>query len=150
MSSDTLQNDIEQSIHSLFGLANELTWNKLSTNCKFILTEIKVDENNFHELGLVKKIENEKKQPVTLQEIMPTLQKLYDNLYDINLYIYKATKDMTVIEIRYYPKSSFDKDILRAVINNPPMLHCKVSIPSWLSDEKERFDINWEHNKSSD
>lgn len=86
-----------------------------------------------------------KKDPVTLIELMPRLQSLYDNLYDINLHIYRATKGMTVIDFRYYLKSSLDVDYRPNVLHNPPMLHCKVSFPPWLPDKKEKFDINWEH-----
>ncbi|HMK25209.1 MAG TPA: hypothetical protein VK483_04200 [Chitinophagaceae bacterium] len=147
MTSHSLKNELEEAIPRLLDMAKELTWNKLSDNFKFILTEIKDSQENFYEQRRLRKIENDKKIPVTLQELMPTLQKLYENFYDINLQIYKSTRAMTVIDIRYYPQSSLDEDYRRKVINNPPMLHSKVSIPPWCSDRKEKFDINWEHNQ---
>src|SRR5450432_258217 len=147
MGPDTLENAIENAIPSLFGLANKLTWNKLSTNCKFIITEIKDSEINFHDLRRLNKIENDKKIPATLQELMPILQKLYFNFYDINLQIYKANKHVSIIDIRYYSKSSLDKEYHEKVRNNVPMLHCKVPTPPWTISKKKKFDINWEHNK---
>ena len=122
-----------------------MTWNKISDNCKFILTEIKDSQDNFHVQRKLNKIENDKKVPVALTELMPTLQRLYDNLYDINLHIYRATNSMTIIDFRYYPKLSLDQDYREKVLQKPPMLHCKDIMPPWLSDKKEKFDINWEH-----
>ena len=145
MTSDNLQHDLEEAIPKLLEIAKELTWNKLSDNYKFILTEISSSEEIFHEQRILQKRENDKKIPVTIQELMPILQKLYYNIYDINLYVYRSTKKMTVIDIRYYSKSSLDEDYKRMVINNSPMIHCKVSMPAWLSDKQEKFDINWEH-----
>src|SRR6218665_1075452 len=82
---------------------------------------------------------------MSLTELMPTLKKLYNNFYDINLHIYKSTRSITIIDFRYYLKSSLDQDFRLKVLDNPPMLHCKVAYPPWLSDKKEKFDINWEH-----
>lgn len=126
-------------------MARELSWNKISDNCKFILSEIKNSEENFHVQRVSIKKENDKKVPIIFSEIMLPLQNLYDNLYDINLHIYKADRHLTVIDIRYYPKSSLDPDYRQKVIQNPPMLHCKVAQPPWLTDKKEKFDINWEN-----
>jgi hypothetical protein len=147
MTADTLKNELEEIIPRLFEIAKELTWNTLSNNCKFILSEIKNNEGNFHDQQLKRIIENDRKNPGTLQELMPTLQKLYDNFYDINLHIYKSTKTLTIIDICYYLKSSLDEDYRPKVINNSPMLHCKVSLPPGHSDKEGKFDINWEHKK---
>jgi hypothetical protein len=145
MTSNTLQKEIEEAVPKLLKLARELTWNEISDNCKFILTEIKDSQENFHVQRVLRKKENDKKVPVTLGELMPTLQSLYDNFYDINLHIYRATKSVTVIDFRYYPKSSLEQEYRQKVLHNAPMLHCKVATPPWLFEKKEKFDINWEH-----
>ncbi|HEV7329989.1 MAG TPA: hypothetical protein VGN63_03020 [Flavisolibacter sp.] len=145
MTKDTLQKEIEEAVPKMLDLARDLSWNKISNNCKFILTEIKDSQENFHIQRVLRKRENDKKVPVTFQEIMSQLQNLYDNLYDINLHLYRAKKRLTIVDIRYYPKSSLAPDYRQKVIHNPPMLHCKVAQPPWLSDKKEKFDINWEH-----
>jgi hypothetical protein len=93
----------------------------------------------------LRKKENDKKVPLTLIELMPALHSLYDNFYDINLHIYKAEKNMTIIDFRYYPKSSLDPNYRLKVLHNPPLFHCKVAHPPWLADRKKKFDINWEH-----
>lgn len=145
MTQSTLEKEILSAVPNLLEMARALTWNSISENYKLILTEIKNKEENFQVQSQIRKKENNKKVPVTLSELIPTLQSLYHNLYDINLHIYRAAKNLTVIEICYYPKSSLDSDYRVKVLQNPPMLHCKVARPSWLSDKKEKFDINWEH-----
>jgi hypothetical protein len=145
MSSSTLESQIRAAVPKLLDMAKELTWNKLSDNCKFIMTEIKNNEENFNIQRRLRKKENDLKIPVTLSEIMPILLSLYDNFYDVNLYIYKATKKLTVIDINYYLKSSLDKDYRQKVLHDESMFHCKISMPPWQNDKEKKFDINWEH-----
>lgn len=145
MTPATLEDEIKEAIPGLFAMAKSLTRNNLSENYKVILTEIKDTDENLYEKTKKRKKENDKKLPVTLSALMPTLLVLYNNLYDINLHIYKATKKCTIIDIRYYPKSSLTPEYRQTVLQKPPMLHCKVLHPMWLSDKKEKFDINWEH-----
>ena len=106
MTLETLENEIEQAIPRLFEMARNLTRNKIFQNYKFILTEIKDSSENFHEQRKINKLVNDKKVPMSLMELMPALKKLYNNFYDINLHIYKSTKSITIIDFRYYPKSS--------------------------------------------
>jgi hypothetical protein len=145
MTLTTFENEIKDAIPRLFEIARSQTWNNISEEYKFILTEIKDSRNNFHEQRKINKYINDKKIPVSLTELMPTLLELYHNFYDINLHIYRATKSMTIIDFRYYPKSSLDHDYRGKVLNNPPTLHCKVAVPPWLSGKQKKFDINWEH-----
>lgn len=145
MTSDNLEQEIQEAIPQLLNMARGMSWNKISDNCKFILTEIKDSNRNFNDQRRLAKKENERKTPLLLQQVMPLLKDRYKNLYDINLYIYKSRKNLTVIDIRYYQKSSLDKDYRQKVTDNPPMIHSKVAIPAWLLDENEKFDINWEH-----
>lgn len=143
MTSPTLQKEVEVAVPKLLELARELTCNKISDNCKFILTEIKNNENKIQRQ--LNKKENDLKIPLTLQEQMPALQHLYQDFYDINLQIYRTKKDLTIIDIRYYPKSSLEADYRAMVIDNELMLHCKVIMPPWVNDKRAKFDINWEH-----
>jgi hypothetical protein len=106
MTSDSLQQEIQEAIPELLNMAREMSWNKISNNCKFILTEIKNSNRSFNDQRMLLKKESDKKTPLPFQQVIPILQTLYKNLYDINLYIYKSSKDLTVIDIRYYQKSS--------------------------------------------
>ncbi len=142
-----LQKQIEESVPKLLDIARGLTWNKFSDNCKFIVTEIKNSEKSSHIQRQLRKKENDLKTPAPLQELMPTLQHLYENLFDINLYIYRAEKKLTVIDIRYYSKSSLEPSYKQQVMHEQPMFHCKISMPPWLGNKKDKFDINWEHNE---
>ncbi len=145
MTLETLENEIKEAIPRLFEMARSLTRNKISENYKLILTEIKDSSENFHEQRKINKLVNDEKVPMLLTELIPMLKNLYNNFYDINLHIYKATRNITIIDFRYYPKSSLGEDFRVKVSDNPPMLHCKVNYPPWLSDKNEKFDINWEH-----
>src|SRR5579871_4069993 len=138
-------NEIQESIPKLIELARSLTWNKISENYKFILSEIRNSDKDFHEQQKIDKKKNDKKIPITFAELTPTLQRLYASLYDIHLQIYRSTKSMTIIDFRYYLKSSLEETYRQKILSNPPMLHCKVPMPPWLSDGKEKFDINWVH-----
>jgi len=141
----TLPHHIQKMVPKLLGMAKDVTTNGTYGNCKFILTEIKHREEKPYIQKRLNNKENDKKTPVTLPEILPVLQDMYENLHDINLYIYKSTKELTIIDIRYYLKSSLEENDRQQVINDPPMLHCKVSLPPWISGKDEKFDINWEH-----
>jgi hypothetical protein len=48
MTLNTLEEEIQEAIPKLFSMAKELTWNKISDEYKFILTEIKDTERNFY------------------------------------------------------------------------------------------------------
>lgn len=102
-----------------------------------------------NETKLEKKV-NQSLIPKSLQEIIQDLILLYENLYDINLYIYKASKSRTIIEIKYFLKTSHTKDFYELIKDNEPMLHCKVSIPNYSSKigkvnkKRKKFDVNWQ------
>ena len=144
MTLESLEKDINEMIPTLFAMAREATWNKISENHKFILSEIK-DGKIIDEQRKIDIKANDKKTPKTLTELMPELRELYTNIYDINLHIYKATKNLIIIDFRYYPRTSLDREYRIKVLNYPTMLHCKIFIPQFVSDKKEKFDINWEH-----
>jgi hypothetical protein len=139
------QKEIEEAIPKLLDLARQLSWNTISNRCQFILSEIKDSEQNFDVKRVTRIKENAKKIPVSLSEMMPTLQNLYVDMYDINLHIHRADSRLTVVDIRYYLKSSLDPECREKIGHTLPMLHCKVATPPWLSEKKEKFDINWEH-----
>ena len=143
---DNIKESIEEASYRLLDMARELSWNNISTNVKFIISEIKdSNENFFKQRQLIKK-ENDKKKAISLQELIPAILDIYEDLYDINLHVYRSTKELTIIDFRYYLKSSLNEDYKLEVMGNSPMLHCKISMPPWLSDKKKKFDINWEHN----
>jgi len=146
MISYNLKEAIWNAIPALKELVGKLTWNKISNNYKFITSEIKDQDINFYKLRKLIKSENAKKIPLKLDEALVNLQKIIDNIYDINLHVYKSTKSLTIIDIRYYLKSSIDEKFRETISDRPPTLHCKVEMPPWLKTKTEKFDINWHLN----
>ncbi|MGI4737518.1 MAG: hypothetical protein ACRYG7_20315 [Janthinobacterium lividum] len=133
-------------VPQLLKLARELTWNYISDNCLFILSEITDEPMNAHQQRRVAKRLNNAKQPLPLADLAPALHQLHGNLHDINLYIYRATREVTIVDVRYYPRSSLAPAYRAQVAELPSMLHVKVATPPWLAlmEPLPRFDINWE------
>ena len=146
MTLETLPAELAQMVPRLLSMAREATWNTISDNCRFILTEIPNTPVDAHALRKHYKRQNEAKAPVSLKSLVPVVQQLYPNLHDINLCIYKSTSRLTIIDIRYYPRTSLTEAYRQQVATNPPMLHAKVALPPWLAlvTKPAKFDINWE------
>ena len=120
---NNLELNLKEATSTLLEMARNSCWNKISDNTSYIISEIKNDVPNRTE----RKKANDKKKPKSLGKITTELKAFYENLYDINLYIYKSEKESTLIEIQYYPKSSLKSDFYETVKSNEPMLHCKVA-----------------------
>ncbi|STC99880.1 hypothetical protein [Chryseobacterium carnipullorum] len=54
-----------------------------------------------------------------LDAAIELLKKEYPDLYDINLYIFKALHKETVIEIQYYRKSNGEPDYYEKIKDHP-------------------------------
>ena len=146
MTPETFEIEINDLTHTLIELARERTVNKISDNCKYILSEIiDIGKNNFDDLRKLRILNNEKKIPRLLNEIISELMPIYNDLYDINLYVYKAKSNLTIIEIQYFRKSSLSQEYRTKIINNRPMITCKIMIPLYAEVDNEKFDINWEY-----
>tara|TARA_R110000751_G_scaffold289097_1_gene395301 strand:+ start:55 stop:609 length:555 start_codon:yes stop_codon:yes gene_type:complete len=146
-----LQEKIRKATSSLIDMAKDMCWNKISENCEYIMSEI--DESigkNFFERAKIRKKINDRKSPKSLSGIVADLTSIYENLYDINLYIYKSLPNKTIIEIRYFLKTSHTDEFYPTIKNNEPMLHCKVGIPPYVAkkpnstEKQELFDVNWQ------
>lgn len=144
MTKQNLEKEIKEMTIKLLEIARMQTWNSISDNCVYLLSEIQdTKTNNFIEIRKRRNQQNEKKHPKSFNHIITELKNLYDDLYDVNLFIYKALPKQTIVEIRYFLKSSFDREYFEQVKNNEPMLHSKVAIPPYLYNDEEKFDINW-------
>ena len=141
---NNLELNLKEATSTLLEMARNSCWNKISENTSYIISEIKNDSRNFEIHRFEKNKENQKKKPVTLENATAELKSIYQNLYDINLEIYKSQKNKTIVDIRYYPKSALESDYYETVKNNDPMLHCKVGIPPYASNKSKKYDVNWE------
>lgn len=147
---NTLQEHLAEATVSLLSIASDLAWNTISDNCLYIISNLKEQDEEFGVRRKLEKARSEKLAPQYLADIMPQMLKLYPDLYDINLFVYKASNERTIIEIGYYPKSALDEDYRKTIENNPPMLHSKVSHPFYYHfNGKKKFDINWQNNSLS-
>jgi hypothetical protein len=146
METTDLVTTLEGAVPQLLKLARALTWNDISDNYLFILSEITDEPANSYQRRQLTKRLNDVKQPLPLVALAPALHQLHGNLHDINLYIYRATTELTVVDIRYYPRSSLSLTYQAQVAHQPPMLHVKVATPPWLAlvEPPPKFDINWE------
>ncbi|PKP20337.1 MAG: hypothetical protein CVU05_09380 [Bacteroidetes bacterium HGW-Bacteroidetes-21] len=145
MTPETFEIEIKDLTHKLIEMARDFSINKISDNCLYILSQINNDgSNNLNEIRKARIQSNEKKTPKRLNEITSDLFSIYSDLYDINLYVYKAKSNLTLIEIQYFRKSNLSQEYQIKVMNNKPMTHCKINIPYYAETNKEKFDINWE------
>jgi hypothetical protein len=143
MTKETLFTDLEKASNILIELARELSFNTISDNCLYIISEIPKELFDFETKLRKNNRNNRNKNLVKLNEVIADMEILYPILYDVNLVIYKSKKNITIIEIRYFSRNSLDVEYRKLVENNPPMLHCKVAYPPYHKDG-EKVDINWE------
>ena len=144
MKKESIHKEINEATQSLLKMARESSFNNISDNCTFIISEIKQSCKNFFEQNKIRKRDNEKKIPKSLTDIIVELETLYENFYDVNLYVYKAGKNSTIIEIQYYPRSSLDIEYPKKSAKQETMLHSKVAVPPYASENNKKFDINWQ------
>lgn len=144
MKKENLEQNLIDATSSLLEMARNSCWNKISGNTSYLISKIKNDELNAFDKRKERKKENEKRITKSLKQISTELKAIYENLYDINLYIYKSEKENTIIEIQYFPKSSLESDFYETIKYNEPMLHCKIGIPPYVNNKSEKYDVNWE------
>jgi hypothetical protein len=145
MTFESIQDDIISSTISLLDLARKTCHSTINDHCLYILSEVNHDADNFHIARKIKKDTNDKKKSQKLETILPMLQDIFHDLHFIDLYIYHAKKECTIIEIEYglISKNNFaQKD---ADGFNYPYLHGKINILFWIFTKEEKFDINWQH-----
>ncbi len=82
MKRENICKDISDAVQSLLKLARDSSFNQISDNCSFIISEIKYSDKNFVEQSKIRKTDNDNKTPRTLAVIIKDLDKLYPNLYD--------------------------------------------------------------------
>ena len=72
---------------------------------------------------------------------MNQLNLEFEHIYLIELYIFKVNKKETIVEIEILEKSELDIEYRKTILDNSPMLHCKVVIPPYIGlEKKDKFD----------
>ncbi|SFD62124.1 hypothetical protein [Flavobacterium phragmitis] len=142
---NSIEKDIQNLTTQLLELARLKCWNFISNNVVFLLSNIsEIEGENFFTQRINRNKLNKSKTPKSFSEAITDFKEIYDLIYDINLHIYKAEKNQTIIDIRYFLKNNLDPDYLKTVINNPSMLHCKIALPPYRKNDDDKFDVNWE------
>ena len=138
-----IKKQIEKATSDLLKMAKDICWNEISNNCFYILTEINPENDlKFSNRKLYKKI-NDKKELKKIDEIIEDLKIFYFDIYDINLFVYKSTKNKTIIDLRYFLKVNSGHNIDK-IKETEPMIHSRITLPFYRKNEKEKFDVNWE------
>lgn len=150
MKKETIERDLSALTVKLLEMVRNSCWNKISDNCLYIISEIKDSQLRFDQEFQLKIAENKLKVPKKLADLITELEELYENFYDVNLYVYQAKKDVTIVDICYYSRLSLKPEYRKQVESNLTMLHCKVATPIYCgkfdSDNKRngKFDIHWQ------
>jgi hypothetical protein len=143
LSKTNIKDQLNDATSALLEQARRICWNKISDNTCFLLSEIIHDGKNDFDRRHYRKLNNDQKTPKSLNEITFEIENIFENLYDVNLYIYRSQKHQTIIEIQYYPKSTLDSEFREKVECAEPMLHCKIDLPMYAQDNDQKFDVNW-------
>lgn len=147
---ETLQQRLEEATVSLLSMARNMSWNKISDNCFYIISKEEVSGYlSFEEERKLRKKTNDKKLPEELYALMPTLNELYSDIAEFNLFVYRAERTKTIIEISYYPLQQPESPIKHTIKKHSPGLHCKVAMPNYangVSGKNKKFNINWQLN----
>ena len=131
-----LESNLKQSEAKLFEIAKELCFNNLSSNVKYIVTEIKMEIPLYPLNSPKQKVID----TITFEEGVNKIKEIFQEIYDINLYVHQADKSETIIDIRFFKRNN------KTSKTKGPMLHCKIDLPPYHQDNK-KFDINWQfHN----
>lgn len=143
MTRETLHNNIENLTLRLIKLADDYCWNAISSNLTFIVSDFNEFGSDPFKIRQIRNKVNKSKKPQSLKTAIEVMIQEYDDLYDINLYIFKALKNETIIEIQYYRRSNMDPDYFQVIKDDPTIYHAKIAHPKYRL-EGEKFDVNWE------
>lgn len=131
-----LKRTLNFTLQDLIKMAKEITTNIYSDNFLFVVNEIKKFERCADG-----NLESELNRPMTFDEAVRKLLSFYDNIYDINLHVYKAIETATIIDIRYYLRTSIDYEHRAKVADLAPMISPKIQLPiDYIKGKK--FDVN--------
>ncbi|WP_052595239.1 hypothetical protein [Aureispira sp. CCB-QB1] len=136
---------LKQMVEDLLNIAEEMCWNKISKNTTFAITL----DNEKEWKPWKEKIKAKRKLLKEITEIpfnnaVAFLKKKKLDIYLIELYILKALKNKTIIEIRIRYKNQLDKTYINNISTELPLKHCKIAIPPYIKNKSQKFDINWE------
>ena len=143
MTTEELKENILKTTHEILKTARETCVNNFSDNIEFVIRRFDIGNMNFIELNKLRKKTYKKSSKLTIDKVV---QELYGDLQVlswIDLILYKAEQDRTIIEIQLIkrqPNEFVDSQELR------PSFHAGIPTPQYATDSHVKFDINWQQN----
>ena len=136
--------ELTQVTAALLKMAREMTWNTISDEVRYVIRKTAgAEAGNIPAQNRERKRILDAAPELSAEQAIAILLEKYPNLYCIDLYIFRALPNRTIVEIELTEKSRLDADYRLTVSDKPPEWHAKVAIPPYRSEAKEKFDINW-------
>lgn len=145
MTTETLSVTLTHTTASLLKMAREMTWNTISDDVRYVIriTNDVSEEGNVLEQNRMRKRILDAAPELSIEQAATFLLEQYPNLYCIDLYIFMAFRNRTIVEIQLLEKSRLGEAYRLTVSDKPPEWHAKVLIPPYRGEAHEKFDINW-------
>lgn len=147
---ENLHLKIKDATHELLEMAREFSWNRISSNVRYVTKKVNLEtierKNNF-EINRIRKMILSSQERLSLESAILQLNAEFDNIYLIELYVFKATRRETIVEIEILEKSELRAKYENIAVDECPTLHGKVPIPLYIgykNKDKYKFDINWQ------
>lgn len=141
MGPEKLRKDIKGCTASLLALARDCCWNKFSDEVAYIISEIEDEGEGGWQKIIESRRNKDKLKPMDFAAMMKYVEEIYPEIHDINLFVHKAEKYRTIVDVRYFLKS---KAVCETKLETPSMLHAKIAIPPYRGNDSHKFDVHWE------
>ncbi len=143
MTAEELKENILKTSHDIIRIAREKCNNNFSDNIEFVIRRFDVADLDFFALNKLRKETYEKSTKLPVDKVVQELYSDLSGLLWIDLMIYKAEKNRTIIEVllikRQSNESVGDQELR-------PSFHGGISTPQYAADSNDRFDVNWQQN----
>lgn len=148
---DIIAQSLRDLTTSAIKLADMHTFDKIPTECKYLLSEVRCDLRfpDLHRGRKYYKQEKKKKPLLSSSDIVNELESLYGDLIEVYVEVFRVKRNLTIIEVRYLLNRSVD-DIdeylaMKMIIKDQlPIFRAVITSPPYVFDlENEKFDINW-------
>lgn len=148
ISYENLEQVINEASHKLLEMLNEHVKNNVSNNFYYVINRPGKENSptsNFFERNRIRKKLLNSKEILDLKDSVNNLKSFFNEIYLIELYLFKSERNRTIIEIEIMEKDALEEKYRESIKTNPPGLHCKVALPPYVkAGSAEIFDINWQ------
>lgn len=138
-----LEEDLSSATEVLLLMAQENSTRKISPSCSYIFTRSSAPEKGFFEYLKLRKRLNDRKKALPLPKAADMLRSFFPDLFEATLYVYKAKRSSTIVEIQFQLRSALPQHQQEAFQEQEPSLSCKVTQPPYANGYS-KFDINWQ------